>query len=59
MNTQFTPLRIPEDEYHAASRRGEYISSHLLADFRKSPLLYRRETTGLVPPRDSDREKEG
>jgi len=28
---------IPADEYHAASRTGQYMSSHLLADFRESP----------------------
>lgn len=39
---------IPEAEYHAASRRGEYISSHLLADFRRSPVLYKREIDGII-----------
>ena len=37
-------LTIPADEYHAASRVGQYMSSHLLADFRESPELYRRLT---------------
>ena len=32
-------LTIPADEYHAASRSGRYMSSHLLADFRESPEL--------------------
>lgn len=37
-------LTIPADEYHAASRVGQYMSSHLLADFRESLELYRRLT---------------
>lgn len=45
---------IPESDYHAASRRGDYISSHLLADFRRSPLLYKREIDGLVPNAKSE-----
>ena len=41
-------LTIPADEYHAASRSGQYMSSHLLADFRESPELYRRTTSGDI-----------
>ena len=41
-------LTIPADEYHAASRSGRYMSSHLLADFRESPELYRRKTSGEI-----------
>ncbi len=37
----------PADEYHA--RAGEYLNSHGLADFRKSPLLYRQRTLGIIP----------
>lgn len=33
-------LTIPAEEYHAESRNGRYMSSHLLADFRESPELY-------------------
>ena len=40
----------PAAEYHA--RTGEYLTSHLLADFRKSPLLYHRKRCGLVPSED-------
>ncbi len=40
---------IPEEEYHSAARRGEFISSHLLADFRRSPALYRKTIDGLIP----------
>lgn len=39
--------REPAAVYHA--RAGEYLSSHLLADFRHCPLLYRRRVLGLVP----------
>lgn len=45
---------IPESDYHAASRRGEFISSHLLADFRRSPLLYKREIDGIIPNAKSE-----
>ena len=41
-------LTIPADEYHAASRSGQYTSSHLLADFRASPELYRRKSSGEI-----------
>ena len=41
----------PEQVYHA--RRGEYLSSHLLADFRKSPLLYHKRVDGLIEDKDS------
>ena len=41
-------LTIPADEYHAASRSGQYMSSHLLADFRESPELYRRKANGEI-----------
>ena len=46
-------LSIPAAEYHAASRRGEYMSSHLLADFRESPALYRKKIDGDVPDSES------
>ena len=41
-------LAIPADEYHAASKSGQYMSSHLLADFRESTELYRRKTSGEI-----------
>ena len=44
---------IPAAEYHAASRRGEYMSSHLLADFRESPALYRKKIAGVVADSES------
>lgn len=40
----------PAEVYHAQA--GEYLSSHLLSDFRKSPLLYHRKRCGLVPDED-------
>ena len=46
-------LSIPADEYHAESRNGHYMSSHLLADFRESPELYRRKTNGEIAETES------
>ncbi len=46
-------LTIPAAEYHAASRRGEYMSSHMLADFRESPALYRKKIAGEVADSES------
>lgn len=40
----------PADVYHA--RAGEYLSSHLLGDFRKCPLLFHRKRCGLIPDVD-------
>ena len=42
MNTNFI-IHEPAGEYHARSRGGDFMSSHLLADFRESPALYRKE----------------
>ena len=46
-------LSIPAEEYHAASRSGQYMSSHLLADFRASPELYRRKVSGEIAEAES------
>ena len=46
-------LSIPAEEYHADSRSGRYMSSHLLADFRESPELYRRKTNGEIAEAES------
>ena len=43
-------IHEPADVYHANA--GEYLSSHLLADFRKCPLLYHRKRSGLIPDED-------
>lgn len=41
------------DEYHAASKAGEFMSSHMLADFRESPALYRKEILGGIEDTES------
>lgn len=41
-------IHEPMHEYHEQSRSGRYMSSHLLADFRKSPALYRKKILGEV-----------
>lgn len=46
-------LDIPEREYHAASQCGKYISSHLLADFRRCPEFYHRKVIGEVSEKDT------
>ena len=43
-------LHEPAEVYHA--KAGEFLSSHLLGDFRKCPLLYHRKRCGLVPDED-------
>ncbi len=40
----------PADLYHANS--ANFLSSHALADFRRSPLLYFRKKAGLIPDQD-------
>lgn len=42
----------PEDIYHSRSRNGEYLSSHRLADFRKSPFKFNAKQTGQVIEED-------
>ena len=44
-------IREPADAYHA--RRGDYLTSHRLAKFRRCPLLFRKKEQGLIPDRDS------
>ena len=51
-NTDFI-ITIPAAEYHAASKAGEFMSSHLLADFRESPALYRKEILGEIEDTES------
>jgi len=46
-------IQIPSVEYHAESRNGRYLSSHLLADFRQSPELYHREVSGEIAQTES------
>jgi len=44
--------REPAEAYHA--RRGEYLTSHRLAEFRRCPVLFHRKEQGLIPERDSN-----
>ena len=44
---------IPADEYHEAARRGEFLSSHLLGDFRACPRLYKKKLSGEIEPTDT------
>lgn len=39
-----------EDVYHA--KRGEYLTSHLLGDFRKCPLLHAKKANHMIPDED-------
>lgn len=43
-------LHEPADVYHAM--RGDYLTSHLLGDFRRCPQLYFRKRCGLIPDED-------
>lgn len=53
MNESSYILDIPADEYHAESRNGRYLSSHMLADFRKCPELYRKRLAGETAETES------
>ena len=44
---------IPADEYHRAAKDGKFLSSHLLGDFRKSPLLYKKKMNGEIEPAET------
>ncbi len=46
-------IHEPAAEYHVASQSGKYMSSHLLADFRESPELYRRKVSGQITETES------
>ena len=46
-------IHEPAGEYHARSRSGEFMSSHLLADFRESPALYNKEINGEIEQKDT------
>lgn len=39
--------------YHEQSKSGKYMSSHLLADFRRSPLLYHKTILGQIDEKPS------
>lgn len=38
----------PAEYYHQQSKSGNCISSHLLSDFRRNPLLYSKKIKGLI-----------
>ena len=41
-------INEPQDVYHSKSKNGEYMASHLLDDFQKSPKLYWDKINGRV-----------
>lgn len=41
------------DFYHAQSKSGKYMSSHMLGDFRSSPMLYRKKVLGQIEEKSS------
>lgn len=47
-------LEMPEDEYHGATKRNEYISSHRLNTFRKCPALYIKHVRGEIVEGDTE-----
>ena len=47
MNTNFI-VNESAGEYHARNRSGEFMSSHLLVDFRESPAIYYKEMKGEI-----------
>ena len=46
-------LDIPSEDYHAATKDVEYISSHRLSIFRRCPLEYHKHITGEIPEGDT------
>ena len=46
-------IHEPASEYHARGRSGEFMTSHLLADFRESPVLYYKEINGEIEQTES------
>ena len=46
-------LDIPADEYHAATKRNEYTTSHRLNLFRKCPALYKTTIDGEIVEGDT------
>ena len=53
MNIPNYLLTIPADEYHAATKRNEYTSSHRLHLFRRCPALYKKTIDGLIVEGDT------
>lgn len=46
-------IQEPAEQYHAQSKAGKYMSSHMLGDFRSSPLLYRKKVLGQIEEKPS------
>lgn len=46
-------LDIPADEYHAARKARQFMSSHALMDFRRCPLAFRKRETGAIAEKDT------
>jgi hypothetical protein len=53
MNRPAYLLDIPADEYHAATKRNEYTTSHRLHLFRKCPALYKKTIDGEIVEGDT------
>lgn len=53
MNDKNYILDIPAAEYHAESKSGRYLSSHMLGDFRKCPALYQKKLAGQIEESES------
>ncbi len=49
-NSESFLIREPAEAYHA--QRGQYLSSHALADFRKCPQLFHQKRLGLIVDED-------
>ena len=43
-------IREPAEVYHAQA--GDYLSSHMLAEFRRNPLLFHKKELGLIQDQD-------
>lgn len=46
-------LDVPSEEYFAAVKRGEYLTSHKLNEFRKCPLEYKKKLDGEIVEKDT------
>lgn len=46
-------IQEPAELYHVQSKSGNFMSSHMLADFRSSPLLYRKKVLGQIDEKSS------
>ena len=52
MNSADIFIREDETAYHARSRTGQYLSSHMLAEFHRSPYRYHQKITGEIEDKD-------